>query len=70
MFYKDFPPKLLANKETPAQSRMETEQEVAARINEWIESWEGGNEIINIESIIVPDSYAAYRLCCFRVWVK
>lgn len=70
MFYKDFTPKMLVNKELPAKSRMETEQEVLTRINEWISSWEGSNEIINVESIIVPDPYETHRLYCFRVWVK
>lgn len=61
---------MVVNKDLPAKSRMETDEEVLTRMNEWLSSWQGEGNVINVESIIVPDPYKSHRLYCFRVWVK
>lgn len=71
MFYKDFHAKMLHDKTvTPIKSRLENELEVLEHVNEWIDSWQGASDIINVETILIPDPYEVQRFYCFRVWVR
>jgi len=75
MFYKDFHSNTLLditvnNGELPPLVRTETENEVLSRINNWIDSWQGESDIINVETITKKDPFGSECFYCFRVWIK